>query len=176
MPAKIRLVFFVLCSNRGARKSLNHSKLSWRHCSHLAGVGRAGVGEGPFVRRRISRLSCTSSDPLGLAFLSCSPCCSGQLCTDPEEPHAGSHLTPVPCASCPGDTVSWAHRCAAQKCGVNPWGVASNRQMLPFLPRKDPSFPKAQTPHYRGQGPAYIASPSSSLPLPCPSLLLRGSQ
>lgn len=33
---KNKLVFFFLCSRRGARKSLNHGRSSLRHCSQSA--------------------------------------------------------------------------------------------------------------------------------------------
>ena len=61
MPAKIGLLLFISCSNRGAIKSLNRSKSSFSVVSCLGGDGKGTLC--------ISHLLCTSSDPLGLTFL-----------------------------------------------------------------------------------------------------------
>lgn len=161
IPAEDQTCFFFLCSNSGARKSLNCGKPSLRHWSQLPGLDWVELGERPLVDRHIGHFSCTSSDPPGLTFFSSpasvlSPAWTlisftqVQPYSTPPHTHATCLVAP---ASSPGDTVPWAYTRATQKCSVNPREMASNGHRLSFLPQNNWPFHKDQTTGYRYQGP-----------------------
>jgi len=152
---KNKLVFFFLCSRRGARKSLHHGRSSLRHCSQsVAWMVWGGGGSRTLCRwfhqpplehqLKSSQphlslfqppLHCSALYGLWLALCRCNP--------------TVIHFTPMPRApaSCCRD-ISYIHTDATQKHRVNPRGVVSIRHVLPFFSQNDWSFQKDQTtPH-----------------------------